>query len=123
MKKMLSLLVAGTLLLASVTAPLAGDYESAPSSPLSRQIDTTDSTPHRDPPGEMIIADVLFLRPVGFAGMIVGAVGALLAWPFAAATNSCDTVCRALLIRPYEYTFVRPLGQMDWPESADDTSY
>lgn len=71
----------------------------------------------------MIIADVLFLRVAGLVAMVIGAAGAVLALPFAAVTGDCDVVCRALLIRPYEYTFVRPLGQTDWPASSDDTNY
>lgn len=121
MKKMLSLLVVGTLLWAIVAAAVAGEYEGAPLSPLSSQNQAADPT-YRDPPGELIIADVLFLRPAGLAACVVGLVGAFLTWPFAATSNSGDLVGRQLLIKPFRYTFERPLGQMDWPESADDTS-
>jgi len=41
------------------------------------------------------------------------------AWPFAAMTNSCDRVCKQLITVPYQYTFERPLGQMDYGDTAD----
>jgi hypothetical protein len=121
MKKMLSLLVVGTLFVALIHVPAFGGDESTPSSPLSSRTMTADR-PHQDPPGELIIADVLFLRPAGMVACVVGVVGAFLTWPFAATSNSGDLVGRQLMIKPFRYTFERPLGQMDWPESTDDTS-
>ncbi len=70
----------------------------------------------------MIIADVLIMRPLGIAACIVGLAGAVVAWPFAAITNSCDRVCKQLIIVPYKYTFERPLGQMEY-EDAPNTSF
>ena len=121
MKKMLSLLLIGTFLLAVTNVPACGAGDLAPSSPLSGRISDPSPT-HQDPPGELIIADVLFLRPAGLVACVIGAVGAFLTWPFAATSNTPDRVGRQLLIKPFRYTFERPLGQMDWPESADDTS-
>jgi len=121
MRKMLSLLLIGTFLLALTNLPAFGAGDTTPSSPLSGR--TSDSIPTtHDPPGEMIIADVLFLRPAGLVACVIGAVGAFITWPFAATSNTGDLVGRQLLIKPFRYTFERPLGQMDWPESADDTS-
>jgi hypothetical protein len=122
MKKMLSLMVIGTLLMALIHVPAFGGDESAPSSPLSSPTRAAASPPHQDPPGELIIADVLFLRPAGMVACVVGVVGAFLTWPFAATSNSGDLVGRQLMIKPFRYTFERPLGQMDWPDSTDDTN-
>lgn len=119
MRKMLSLLLIGTFLLALPQVPVCGAGDAAPSSPLSGKASAPGPS-RNDPPGEMIIADVLFLRPAGLAACVVGAVGAFLTWPFAASSNSGDPVGRQLLIKPFRYTFERPLGQMDWPESTDD---
>jgi hypothetical protein len=121
MKKMLSLLVVGTLLLALTNVPAFGADEGAPSSPVASQNRNVGSV-HQDPPGELIIADVLFLRPAGLVGCVLGMVGALVTWPFAATSNSGDLVGRQLMIKPFRYTFERPLGQMDWAESEDDTN-
>jgi len=121
MKKTLSLLVVAALLLALVPAPAIGVDDAVPSSPLSRSAPAEDPS-RSDPPGELIIADVLFLRTAGLVACVIGAVGALVVWPFAAASRSENVVCRQLLVKPFRYTFERPLGQMDWPESADDPS-
>lgn len=116
MKQVLSLLVIVALILASTTVPAVRAQETAPSSPLSNQAEQTKTT-HTDPPGELIMADALIMRPVGVVAIIVGLAGALVAWPFAAITNSCDRVCKELIIKPYQYTFVRPLGQMEYGEA------
>ena len=121
MRKMLSLLLIGTFLLALANVSAYGADDTTPLSPLSSRTAASSPT-HDDPPGELIIADVLFLRPAGLVACVIGAVGAFLTWPFAATSNTGDLVGRQLLIKPFRYTFERPLGQMDWPESADDTS-
>ena len=56
--------------------------------PLSGRTIGSPDPPHQDPPGELIIADVLFLRPAGMVACVVGAVGAFVTWPFAAITNT-----------------------------------
>jgi hypothetical protein len=120
MKQILSLLLAVALILSLITVPPSGAQEEAPSSPIPKQ---TDSTPviHKDPPGELIIADVLIMRPVGMVACVVGLAGAIIAWPFAAMTNSCDRVCKQLINKPFNYTFARPLGQMEYDDAADPT--
>jgi len=116
MKQVLSLLVILALILAPMTVPSIRAQETAPSSPLSSQAEQT-KTVHADPPGELIMADVLIMRPIGAVACIVGLAGALVAWPFAAITNSCDRVCKELIVKPYKYTFERPLGQMEYGET------
>jgi len=118
MKQVLSLLLAGALILTPMTARPCSAQESAPPSPVSRQ---TDSAPadHQDPPGELIIADVLIMRPLGMAACIIGLAGAIVAAPFAATTNSFDRVSRQLVNVPFNYTFVRPLGQMEYEDASD----
>jgi len=123
MKKVLSLLVILALILAPMTVPSVraqDTQETAPSSRLPRQVEQTQKV-HADPPGELIMADALIMRPVGAVAIIVGLAGALVAWPFAAITNSCDRVCNELIVKPYKYTFVRPLGQMEYG-AADYTA-
>ncbi len=113
MKQILSLLVIVTLLLSSITIPPCHAQENVPSSPLSTTPDSPKPEP-QDAPGELMIADVLLMRPLGFAACIIGLVGAVVAYPFALMTNSQDRVCRALVEKPFRYTFQRPVGQMDW---------
>lgn len=118
MKQVLSLVLVGTLIVALLTAPPADAQETAPPSPVSG---STDSTPniHKDPPGELIIADVLIMRPLGIAACAIGLVGAIVAAPFSAATNSFDRVNRQLINVPFNYTFARPLGQMEYEDASD----
>jgi len=113
MKRILSIFVIVTLLLFSITTPPCRAQENSPSSPLSTAAESPKPVPH-DPPGELMIADVLFMRPLGFAACIIGLVGAVVAFPFALITNSQDTVCRALVEKPFQYTFQRPVGQVEW---------
>jgi hypothetical protein len=118
MKQVLSLVLAGTFIMALLTAAPVGAQETAPPSPV---YGSTDSTPniHKDPPGELIIADALILRPLGIAACAIGLVGALVVAPFSAATNSFDRVNRQLINVPFNYTFTRPLGQMEYEDASD----
>jgi hypothetical protein len=110
---MLSLLVIVALLLTSVALPpcraqeRASPYpQTAPEEPHTSSSQTTY--------GELMIADVLIMRPLGFAACIIGLTGAVVALPFAAITNSQDAVVRTLIEKPFQYTFQRPVGQVEW---------
>ncbi|HOV86465.1 MAG TPA: hypothetical protein PLM79_08890 [Syntrophobacteraceae bacterium] len=65
-----------------------------------------------DPPGELILADVLILRPLGIAALGIGLAGSLVTMPFAATSNSGDRVGKELIQKPFEYTFTRPVGDV-----------
>ena len=67
-----------------------------------------------EPLGEFIIFDALILRPLGLVSMGVGAVGAVAAAPWAASSNSQNRVDRELIQKPHDYTFCRPLGDIDF---------
>ena len=99
-------IVVALMLALSLVAPVYGQqqlYESE-----------TIPEPREGPSGEAIIADVIFLRPVGIVAMVVGFVGAIIAYPFAAASNSTDRVTQKLIVEPFEYTFGRPIGDTDY---------
>lgn len=66
-----------------------------------------------DPPGELILVDALVVRPLGIVACIVGAVGTIVISPFTASSRSCDRVENELLKKPADFTFKRPLGDMD----------
>ena len=86
----------------------SGGYTSPYSSDYS--FETFDS----DPPGEMILADVLILRPLGIASQIVGVAGSIISLPWAASSCSGCLVQRKLIQEPFEYTWCRQLGDMDY---------
>ena len=66
------------------------------------------------PQGEFILWDVIILRPLGLASMAAGAVGAVVAAPWADSSNSMDRVQRELIQKPHDYTFCRPVGDIDF---------
>ncbi len=66
-----------------------------------------------DPPGELILADVLILRPLGIASQIVGLAGSIVSIPWAASSCSGCLVQRELIQEPFEYTWCRRLGDLD----------
>ncbi len=73
-----------------------------------------DPLPCESPPGELIVVDTLVLRPLGVAACIIGLAGAVVALPFAAASNSADRVAQSLIVEPFQYTFQRPLGTLSY---------
>jgi hypothetical protein len=62
------------------------------------------------PPFGSILADVIFLRPLGIAGLALGTAAAVVAAPFALPSGSMDAVGRTLIVAPYDFTFRRPVG-------------
>jgi hypothetical protein len=67
-----------------------------------------------EPLGETILFDVFILRPWGLAATLVGAGGAIVAYPMSVPSHSEDRVTRELLQKPFSYTFCRPLGDIDF---------
>lgn len=65
------------------------------------------------PSGEMMLYDLVLVRPVALAACGIGLVGSLLAMPFAAMSNSDREVSRKLISEPFSYTFTRPLGHFE----------
>ncbi len=64
--------------------------------------------------GERIIVDVFILRPLGVVARAFGMAASIPAYPWAAMSNSTDRVCRELIQRPLDYTFKRPVGDIDF---------
>jgi hypothetical protein len=66
------------------------------------------------PPGEGIVWDLLVTRPLGFGALLFGSTVAFVAMPIAWSTHSTDRVIQSLIIQPYQYTFIRPLGTFSY---------
>lgn len=64
--------------------------------------------------GERILWDVIVVRPVSTAAIGLGLVGTVVAAPFAAMTCTEDLVARELIQKPVEFTFTRPVGDIDF---------
>jgi len=79
--------------------------------------DATISPPSKrcmGPSSDLLIADTLFLRSAGIASMFVGVAASIVSFPFAAMTNTVDRLGQKYYVEPYEYTFIRPLGDVDY---------
>ncbi len=63
-----------------------------------------------DPSVPNVIADVVLVRPVGFATMVIGGAAYVVTLPFAMTSRSVKPVSRALLAEPFKFTFERPVG-------------
>jgi hypothetical protein len=60
---------------------------------------------------EAMLADLFFLRPLGFVALMFGTVAWVLALPFTLPTDSEMKAAQKLVVDPAKYTFNRPLGQ------------
>ncbi len=118
-----SLLVVG-LVLGGWAPAVAGGYSMSPYSqgvPAGADCPPgwEDAYPEEElrgePSGELILFDVLILRPLGLAATALGTAGAIVAAPWSCSdcetrTSQWDLVERKLICEPYNYTFCRPLG-------------
>jgi hypothetical protein len=68
---------------------------------------------NRDTAAADIVIDVLITRPIGFVGLVTGTAAFILTLPVAVATGSVDRTRYAFVEVPYDYTFHRPLGDVE----------
>ena len=61
--------------------------------------------------GGTMIADAVFLRPIGIVGCVVGLCAFVVAAPFAALGDNMDAAKKELVEKPFAFTFERPLGE------------
>ncbi len=67
--------------------------------------------PHHQPqPLARVVTDVLVVRPVGAAGLVLGTAGTIVAIPVAVPSGNMNKVSDTLVRKPYDFTFRRPLG-------------
>jgi hypothetical protein len=60
--------------------------------------------------GTEITFDLMIARPLGFMSLALGTSIFVVSWPFAAATGSSKKSAKTLVAAPYNFTFVRDLG-------------
>jgi hypothetical protein len=113
MKRFTAVLVIAALIVGLATVPTPADQTNVSSSPLSSS-SSSDASDRPDPPGELQILDAIIIRPFAIAACVVGLAGALVVWPFAATSGSQDRVGRELLVKPFDFAFKRPLGDINW---------
>jgi hypothetical protein len=64
-----------------------------------------------EPTGTDITFDLMIARPLGFVSVALGTSLFVVTLPFAVATGSADNTAKALVAKPYNFTFVRDLGE------------
>lgn len=77
--------------------------------------------PETGDPGAAMAADVLFARPIGLVGTVLGAALWVVSLPFTLPSRSADEAGEALVGQQLRYTFERPLGvePQDWSPSEN----
>lgn len=63
-----------------------------------------------EPTGTEITFDLMIARPVGFMSLALGTSIFVVSLPFAVATGSAGNTADKLVAEPYQFTFVRDLG-------------
>jgi len=71
-----------------------------------------DTTVSGDKTTDMVV-DLVLIRPLGLATTIVGTALTIIALPFTLPSGSVNESAQAMIVKPAEYTFKRPLGQFD----------
>jgi hypothetical protein len=67
-----------------------------------------------DNPGPTsVAADLVVARPVGFLATVLGSALFVVALPVAALSHSVQSTAQALVVKPAQATFTRPLGNFD----------
>jgi len=63
------------------------------------------------PSASAIAADIVFLRPIGLIGTVLGTCGFIVTLPVTIPLKKVDAIGKDLVIAPFHYTFERPLGK------------
>jgi hypothetical protein len=63
------------------------------------------------PEGTEIVFDLVIARPVGMVGLALGTSFFLISYPIAVLTGSGKNTAHALVAEPFNFTFVRGLGE------------
>lgn len=67
----------------------------------------------KDRAGGDMFLDAVFARPIGLVAIVAGSVGFVVALPFTLISGSVDTAANEMVKKPIDYTFRRPLGQLE----------
>ena len=75
--------------------------------------DLNVDAPAAAPSGEAVVVDLLFVRPLSLAALVIGSAISIVALPFALASGTTGAVYEKLVVEPYAYAVCRPLGDFD----------
>jgi len=74
---------------------------------------TSQSFAESSPDPVNIVLDTVLVRPFCLAATIVGSALFVVSLPMAATSNSVHRTAQALVVKPGQATFKRPLGDLD----------
>jgi hypothetical protein len=97
-------LIKRSLVVAALTAAMAGESVLA------------DEQLPKDRAGGDMFMDAVFVRPMGLIAIVGGAAAFVVALPFTVFSGSVGTSADELVKKPIDYTFRRPLGQLEEQE-------
>ena len=100
----MSKLMKRSLVIAALTAAVAG-----------QSIAGNEQLPKDRAGGDMFL-DAVFARPMGLVAIVAGSVGWVVALPFTIFSGSVGSSADEMIKKPVEYTFRRPLGQLEEQE-------
>jgi hypothetical protein len=123
-QKALCMWIIVALLIGGIAIPAHAGEAPAPRSPVDGPYQAQNesvgsyygmSDYRSNPPGELLIADALILRPLGLVSCAIGVVSTMfITSPWACSSNSHDRVQAELIDKPFGYTFKRKLGDLDY---------
>ena len=58
-----------------------------------------------------MIADAIFVRPLGNIAIVTGAAVFTISMPFSALGGNFKQSVRKLVVEPFKFTWIRPLGK------------
>lgn len=90
--------------LIGATALLAVSAAASAESVANDEYDTT-------PSATAMAADLVVLRPLSFAGTVLGAVVFVAGLPFEVISGNVSGPAQRLVVEPAKFTFTRPLGE------------
>ena len=72
-----------------------------------------DQVPGEQAAAEMMVADMLFFRPLGIVATVMGTAFFIASLPFSLAGGNTKAAFQKLVVDPGKYTFNRPLGKLE----------
>ena len=80
------------------------------------------ATPVNEPDGHDVMMDAVFLRPLGFVGIVVGSAVFIGLSPLVAIASipaphdAFERLADTIIVKPAKFTFERPVGDYDYNE-------
>ena len=79
----------------------------------SASVVSADVRNQEEPTAGEMFADAVLVRPMTAAVSVVGAIAWVVTLPFTLPSESMEESARSWVADPLEYTFMRPLGDME----------